>query len=62
MTKNNLEAYFTRNMKVIIEREIWELVDTGRDNFKKSQMKKSPMIRLNIPVKQSSKLCMEKQE
>ena len=36
MTKNTSEADFARHMKSIIERELWELVDTGRGNFKKT--------------------------
>ena len=36
MTKNTLEADFARHMRRIIEGELWELVDTGRDNVKKT--------------------------
>ena len=36
MAKNTLEAYFARHMKRITEGELWELVDTGRENFKKA--------------------------
>ena len=36
MTKNTSEAYFTRHMKRITEVELWELVDTGRENVKKT--------------------------
>ena len=36
INKNILEAYFERHMRRITEREFWELVDTGRDNFKKT--------------------------
>ena len=36
ITKNNLEADFARHMKIITEGELWELVDTGRENAKKT--------------------------
>ena len=36
MTKNTPEAYFSRHMKSITEGKIWELVDTGRENVKKT--------------------------
>ena len=36
MTKNSSEAYFASHMRNITEGEIWELVDTGRYNFKKT--------------------------
>ena len=36
MTKNTSEADFTRHMRRITEGELWELVDTGRDNVNKT--------------------------
>ena len=39
MTKNTLEAYFAIHMKRIIEGELWELVDTGRDIVKNAGVK-----------------------
>ena len=36
MTENTLEADFARRMRRITEGELWELVDTGRENFKKT--------------------------
>ena len=36
MTKNTLGADFARHMKRITEGELWELVDTGRKNVKKT--------------------------
>ena len=36
MTKNTPEAYFARHTKRITEGELWELVDTGRENIKKT--------------------------
>ena len=36
MTKNTLEADFARHMKRIIEGELWYLMDTGRENVKKT--------------------------
>ena len=36
MTKKTLEAEFSMHMKRITEVELWELVDTGRENFKKT--------------------------
>ena len=36
MNKNTLEVDFTRHMRRITEGEIWELVDTGRQNVKKT--------------------------
>ena len=36
ITKNTLEADFARRMRRITEGELWELVDTGRENFKKT--------------------------
>ena len=38
MTENALEADFARHMKRIAERKIWELVDTGRENFKNTRV------------------------
>ena len=39
MTKNTLEAYIVKYMKRIIEGELWELVDTGRDIVKNAGVK-----------------------
>ena len=36
MTKNTLEADFARHMRRITEGELWEIVDTGRENVKKT--------------------------
>ena len=36
MRKENSEEDFESHMKKIIEGEIWELVDTGRENFRKT--------------------------
>ena len=36
MTKNTSEADLTRHMRRITEGELWELVDTGRENVKKT--------------------------
>ena len=36
MTKNTLEADFPRHMRRITEGELWELVDTGRGDIKKT--------------------------
>ena len=36
MTKNTLEADFTRHMKWITEGELWDIVDTGRENVNKT--------------------------
>ena len=36
MTENTSEADFARHMKSIAEGELWELVDTGRENSKKT--------------------------
>ena len=36
MTNNTSVANFTRYMKWITEGELWELVDTGRENVKKN--------------------------
>ena len=35
MTKNTSEVDFARHMRRISEGEIWELMDTGRENVKK---------------------------
>ena len=35
MTKNTSEADFARHIRRITEGELWELVDTGRENVKK---------------------------
>ena len=35
-TKNSSEEYFARNMRRITEGELWEIVDTGRENIKKT--------------------------
>ena len=37
MTKNTLGADFARHMKRITEGELWELVDTGSENVKKTR-------------------------
>ena len=37
MTNNASEVYFTRHMKRITEGELWEIVDTGRENFKNTR-------------------------
>ena len=36
MSKNTSEADFARHMRRITEGELWELVDTGRENVKKA--------------------------
>ena len=36
MTNNTSEADFVRHKKRITEGELWELVDTGRENVKKT--------------------------
>ena len=36
MTNNTSEAYFARHMRSITEGELWEIVDTGRENIKKT--------------------------
>ena len=36
MTKNTSEADFVRHMERITEGELWELMDTGRENVKKT--------------------------
>ena len=36
MPNNTSEAYFARHMRRITEGELWELVDTGRENVKKN--------------------------
>ena len=36
MTENTLEADFARHMRRITEGELWELVDTGRENANKT--------------------------
>ena len=38
MTNNTPEAYFTRLMKRITDGELWEIVDTGRENVKNSRV------------------------
>ena len=38
MTKNTSEANFKRHMKIIAERELWEIVDTGRENVKNTRV------------------------
>ena len=38
MTRNTSEEYFASHMKIITEGELWELVDTGRDNFKNTRV------------------------
>ena len=38
LTKNTLEADFVKHMKRITEEELWELVDTGRGNFKNTKV------------------------
>ena len=38
MKKNNLEADFVRHPKRITEGELWELVDTGRENVKNTRV------------------------
>ena len=39
MTNNTSEAYFARHMRSITEGELWEIVDTGRENIKKTGVK-----------------------
>ena len=36
VTKNTSEADLTMHAKMITEGELWELVDTGRENFRKT--------------------------
>ena len=36
MTKNTSEADFARHMRRITEGELWEIVDTGRENVEKT--------------------------
>ena len=36
MTKNTSEADFAKHMKTITQGEIWEILDTGRQNIKKT--------------------------
>ena len=38
MTKNNPESDFARHMKIITEGEIWEVVDTGKENVKNTRV------------------------
>ena len=38
MTKNTSETDFTRHMKRITEGELWELVDTRRENVKNTRV------------------------
>ena len=38
MTKNTSEEDFTRHIKIITEGELWDLVDTGRDNVKNTRV------------------------
>ena len=38
MTKNNSEADFASHMGIITERELWELVDTGRENVNNTRV------------------------
>ena len=38
MTKNTPETHFARHTKRIIEGELWELVDTGRENFRNARV------------------------
>ena len=60
MKKNNSEAYFSRHTERITEGELWELVDTGRDNIKNTIVTDdvSPVTRMNIPITHSLKLWM----
>ena len=52
MTKNTSEENLVRNMRRITEGELWELMDTVRENVKNTvvTMTSSPVTRLNIPV------------
>ena len=38
MTKNTSEAYFMKHVKKITKRELWELVDTGRENVNNTRV------------------------
>ena len=47
MTKNTLKADFARHMINITEGELWELVDTVRENVKKTGITDDVIIRDN---------------
>ena len=38
MTNNTLEVYFASHMNKITEGKLWELVDTGRENFNNTRV------------------------
>ena len=38
ITKNTSEAYFSRHTKTITNRELWELMETGRDNVNNNRV------------------------
>ena len=38
MSKNTSEADFASHMKRITEGELWEIMDTGRENFKNNRV------------------------
>ena len=48
MNKNTLETDFARHMRKITEVELWELVDTGRENTKKTGVTDDIITRDNI--------------
>ena len=45
MTKNTSEAYFMKHVKKITKRELWELVDTGRENVNNTRVTDHVIIR-----------------
>ena len=47
MTKNTSEADFIRYIKIIVERELWEIVDTGRKNVKNNRVTDDVITRDN---------------
>ena len=44
ITKNTSEADFARHTKRITEGELWEIVDTGRENIKNTRVRNDVII------------------
>ena len=47
MTKNTLEADFAMHMRSITEGELWEIIYTGRDNYRKTGVTDDVITRNN---------------
>ena len=48
MTNNTSEADFARHMRRITEGELWELVDTGKENFNNTEVTNAVITHDNI--------------